>query len=185
MKNYISVLVALLAIIGFTNCTNAPNNADEETTEAATAPASDAGTVATYSTSKFGGTYSFGDDAEKGTVGHLYVFPESDSSLLFYLDVNKGAPSYNMGILLGRMVMMNGVATYFKKEDYQEKGCKLQFSFQDNAVIVTTVKGFEECEFGNGVVVDNNYAKKGSDVPAFFINAEGDTIQFSSAKPEN
>jgi hypothetical protein len=52
-------------------------------------------------------------------------------------------------------------------------------------VAVTTVKGFEECEFGNGVVADNNYAKTSSEIPASFISAEGDTVLFSTAKPEN
>jgi hypothetical protein len=98
MKNILQ-LALLLGIIGFTNCTEAPTNT-EATTEAA--PAAEASAPATLATTKYGGTYSFGDNAEKGPVGHLSVYPESDSSLLFYLDVNKGAPSFNMGMLLGR-----------------------------------------------------------------------------------
>ncbi len=178
-------MLLLFVIIGLTSCSEAPTNneAAAQNTAAEATPA--ASTPATYATSKYGGTYSFGDNAEKGAVGHISVYPESDSSLLFYLDVNKGAPSYNMGLLFGRMTMNNGTGTYFKKEDYQKQGCKLQFSFQDNAVAIATAKGFEECEFGHGVVPDNNYAKRSSEIPASYISAEGDTIQFSSAKPEN
>ena len=182
MKNILQ-LALLLGIIGFTNCTEAPTNNTEATIEAA--PAAEPSTPATFATTKYGGTYSFGGDTDKSSAGHLSVYPASDTSLLFYLEVNKGAPSYNMGMLFGSMNMNNGTATYFKKEDYQKQGCKLQFSFQDNGVTVSTAQGFEECEFGNGVVADNTYAKTSSDIPASYIGPEGDTVLFSTAKPEN
>jgi hypothetical protein len=48
-------------------------------------------------TAKYLGIYSYGDDVEKGKTGTVFIYPETDSTILFYIDLNRGAPSYNMG----------------------------------------------------------------------------------------
>lgn len=47
----------------------------------------------------YAGSYSFGSNVEKRSVGSLIVYPETDSTILFYFQGNKGAPSYNIGQL--------------------------------------------------------------------------------------
>ena len=50
-----------------------------------------------------GGTYSFGDNIETGPVGSVKVYPLSENAALFFLDINRGAPSYNSGQLARKM----------------------------------------------------------------------------------
>src|SRR5258707_15733728 len=64
-------------------------------------------------TVKYAGTYSYGADIEKGRVGNISISPETDTTILFYVDVNRGAPSYNMGALYGRVKIINGRGTFF------------------------------------------------------------------------
>src|ERR1044071_2763340 len=52
--------------------------------------------------SSIGGVYAFGTDPDREAVGSVIIYPESDSTFLFDIDFNRGAPSYNMGLLEGR-----------------------------------------------------------------------------------
>ena len=56
-----------------------------------------------HSTIKYTGTYQLGDDIEKERIGTITIYPETDTTVLFYIDLNRGAPSYNMGQLYGRL----------------------------------------------------------------------------------
>ena len=44
---------------------------------------------------KFGGIYRFGTNVENGPVGGITLYQLYDSTALFYLDICRGAPSYN------------------------------------------------------------------------------------------
>jgi len=135
-------------------------------------------------TAKYAGYYSFGHDVEKGAVGSFTAYPETDSTLLFYLDICRGAPSYNLGQLFDRLVIRGDSALYFTKEDYNEKGCKLKLYFKGDQLTIKTVEGFEECPFGGNVYADNTYYRNRENIPEYFINGEGDTIVFKNMTPE-
>ena len=47
-------------------------------------------------TEKNAGIYSYGD-LEKTRIGTIFIYPETDNSILFNIDLNRGAPSYNIG----------------------------------------------------------------------------------------
>ncbi len=103
-----------------------------------------------------GGTYSFGEDVEKGAVGSVIVYPLTDTSALFFLDVCRGAPSYNLGHLLGQMTIKDNVGTYAEIDsDYMD--CVLKFEFNKDELIVTTEEGHYDCGFGHAVYADHIY----------------------------
>lgn len=136
-------------------------------------------------TEKYAGVYTFGDNLEDGPAGSVTVFPETDSTVLFYLDVSVGAPSYRLGQLYARLKMDNSMGIYITKETYQVKGCKLQFNFTEKALTILTLDSCIECGFGGNVNVDNIYQLKGKKKPVHFINGHGDKVYFEKTKPED
>lgn len=76
-------------------------------------------------TMKYAGTFSYAKD-KNGATGTILIYPESDSTILFYIEINRGAPSYNMGSLYGRLKIIKGQGlTYL-----MTKGANGQFNFQ-------------------------------------------------------
>ncbi len=123
------------------------------------------------------GTYSFGTHPDSGATGTIQLYPLNDTSLLFYLDVNRGAPSYNMGAMLGEVQIKDGRAMYsFKEGDYID--CKLNFIFSGDTLSLVSTDGQSDCGFGYGVYADGNYVLKSHELPRFFLTGEGDTIFF-------
>jgi hypothetical protein len=112
------------------------------------------------STSRLAGTFSFslGNDKASGTV---LVYPETDNTILFYVDLNRGAPSYNMGSLFGRL------------------------KIEDNTLTIATIEKSYDCGFGHGVTVDGTYKRKSTRVPESFETAEGIKYSFKTTTPEN
>ena len=54
------------------------------------------------------GSYSFGISPDSGRTGHLDIYMETDSSIIFCFNLSRGAPSYNMGYLVGRAIVKKG-----------------------------------------------------------------------------
>ena len=126
----------------------------------------------------FGGEYSFGEDIEKGRVGSIIIYPLTNNSALFFLDVCNGAPSYNQGQLLGQISLKDNVGIYNSKNDDDDFNCILKFKFSSGKLEVITETGYEDCGFGGNVYADNKYKLINKSTPNYFINAESDTIQF-------
>lgn len=119
-----------------------------------------------------GGTYAFGEGVEIGPVGSLKVFPVDSEKALFFLDVNRGAPSYNMGQRYGAMSLKGDEGTY------EADGCVLRFEFGQGSVKVQQEAG-TDCGFGANVRADQDYELIDSAVPEFYVKADGDTVKFS------
>lgn len=128
------------------------------------------------------GIYSYGDDIEKGRVGTVSVYTENKDSAMFYIDVNRGAPSYNMGLLLGKVKLENGYGIYYKKDEYSDGGCKFSLKFKPNELTITTLENQDECGFGHGVYIDGIYKRTSDEQPEFYISGEGDKVYFKSIK---
>jgi len=138
---------------------------------------------AQYVTSKFAGTYSFGKDIEKERVGTVIVYPETDSTILYYIDLNRGAPSYNMGSLYSRVKLKNGEAE-FQTQVSPNKCCKWVFKFSNEALTIATVENCVDCGFGYHVYVDGKYFRISKKIPEHFVNGEGRKIFFKETTPE-
>lgn len=116
-----------------------------------------------------GGTYEFGEDIEKGPIGMVKIHPLGADSILFYIDVNRGAPSYNMGQLAGKIALKNGTA------EYKNNDCHVKFSFKDKSLHVDQ-QG--DCEFGHAVSASGEYKLTDPTIPTYYIKSDGDTVRF-------
>jgi hypothetical protein len=137
------------------------------------------------STTKYAGEYGYGRNVEKERIGNLQVYAESDSTILFYMDLNRGAPSYNMGALYGRVRIVNDSGTSFTKFDTLSKGCKLLFHFSNSKIDISTDGEQDDCYFGNGVEADGSFKKYSNKTKPYFENQEGKKIYFIETKPES
>ena len=129
-------------------------------------------------TMKYAGTfYAKGKDSVTGTI---LIYPESDSTVLFYIDINKGAPTYNMGSLYGRLKIIKGHWTYVSKD----QRCQWTIQFSNHKLSIGTVKEFYDCGFGNGVILDGSFEQTSKKVPDHFVNLEGTKYFFKTTTPE-
>ena len=134
-------------------------------------------------TIKYAGTYGFGKSREKGT-GEIIIYPETDSTVLFYLEGNRGAPSYSNGTMYQRLTISKDSATFFMKKDYQVMGCQWKLKFRSSFLTIETIDGRDECEFGYGVIADGKYIRKSSKIPSSFVTMDGQKVFFKSTSPE-
>jgi hypothetical protein len=142
-------------------------------------------TIKTPLTSKYAGTYSKGKDIDKEENGTIFIYPETDSSVLFYFDLNRGAPSYNMGSLYGRVKILNNCGIFNTNSDFSEEGCKLTFQFIKSTLIIKTEDGKSDCGFGHGVFADGKYQKKSNIILDYFEDQESRKVFFKDTKPED
>ncbi len=127
---------------------------------------------------KIVGTYSFGDDDCENGCGRVLIHPESDSTALFYIDVNRGAPSYNSGALKGRIFKNSNDTYLFYSKEYGE--CSLKITLNNNILSVSTEDGKNECGFGYAVRADANYILIDNFVPEYYTTGEDSKIYFES-----
>lgn len=130
-------------------------------------------------TAKYGGVFSYTKE-KSGATGRIMIYPETDVSVLFYIEIVGGAPAHNMGSLYGRLKLNNGQGT-FKSKD---QGCQWTVQFSKDKLTIGTVKEFRNCEFGNGVTVDGVYVRTSNKAPDHFVNLEGVKYFFKSTTPE-
>ncbi len=131
-----------------------------------------------------GGTYSFGDNVEQGPIGSVIVYPLTDSSALFFLDVCRGAPSYNLGQLFGQITLKDSIGIYDSKTEGDDFDCILTFKFSLRKLEVITESGHDDCGFGANVYADHEYKKIDSSIPKYFIDGHGDTSIFDGLTVE-
>ncbi|MFL9845036.1 hypothetical protein [Flavobacterium rhizosphaerae] len=138
-----------------------------------------------YATAKYFGVYSYGTNADEGPIGNVTIYPEDDDHILFYLDVNRGAPSYNMGALYGRIKIKDDKGVYYKDTAKDDAECQLLFTFKGDALKIGVVGNNNNCGFGNGVFADGTYQRVPKEYPLTFTNGEGTEVDFRYTKPED
>jgi hypothetical protein len=112
--------------------------------------------------------------------GLLLIYPESDTSVLFHVTVCIGAPSFNLGITTGRLIVKNDSALYQPAE--YESTCKIMFYFKENEIKLATVSGFGECGFGMNVYADATYKLVKKVTPKYYNNGESTNYNFRDFK---
>ena len=137
------------------------------------------------STTTYAGTYKYGSGNEADAGGVVKVYPESDSTILFYIDICIGEPSYNSGSLYGRVTINRGQGVFSTKNDYSNIGCKWLFDFVNDTLKLSTTDHQYECGFGNGVVVDGCFSRISNIIPEFFENGGSRKVYFKDTKPED
>jgi len=136
--------------------------------------------------SKYSGTYqygSYGDTTQSGPGGQIKVYAESDDTVLFYIDVSRGSPSYNMGSLYDKFYVGSDKGVFYKKFKYTDKPCKWSFVFNDSTLIIETIDDCYDCGFGGNVFADGTYKKVNFIQPDYFEDAHGRKIYFAKTKP--
>ena len=133
----------------------------------------------------YSGSYSYGSNVERGRVASLIVYPETDSTILFYFESNRGAPSYNMGQLYGRLKVINGKGLYFSNSQDSAKPCQFSCEFKGNQALIKTLDEEDNCGFGYGVYIDGAYKRYSRNVPTYFEDETGGKVYFKKTLPEN
>lgn len=196
MKIKILTLISL-SFFALLSCQNNSTNIEEEGGEAAALQDTiveentvtpveeineeDTEFVKEYATSKHLGIYGFDFSKElEGNQGLLLIYPESDTSVLFHLNVCIGAPSFNLGIATGRLIVKNDSALYQPAE--YESSCKIKFYFKDNEIKLETVSGFGDCGFGMNVYADATYKLEKKVTPKYYSNGLNTNYYFRDFK---
>lgn len=136
-------------------------------------------------TSRYAGIYNYGSGGGKGAVGSIVIYPETDTTVLFYIDLNKGKPSFNMGSLYGRVIVNKEKGTFRTTFEQEDKGCEWSFNFAKNSLSIKTIFGSANCGFGNAVYADGKFKKRSNRIVQYFENMEGDKVYFWKTKPED
>lgn len=135
-----------------------------------------------FLTSKYAGEYSWQSKVTADRGGQVTVYPESNTTILFYLYQNKGEPSYNMGDLYGRITITNGSGVFYNS-GFPGANCKFKISFSGEKLKIETLDGKDECGFGGGVYADGEFTRISSKIPEYFEGYDG-RVYFNATKPE-
>lgn len=128
-------------------------------------------------TQKYAGTYSYNPVNFANPFGILLIYPESDTTLLFYIENGSGKPSEATGIVYGRIIIKHDSGIFFLDNSDEFMNCKLYFKFFARKVRITTITGHEDCGYGHGVYSDGIYYRRSAKIPKYFIWG-GDTTYF-------
>lgn len=136
-------------------------------------------------TAKYAGYYSLGKNSNKERVASFIIYPETDSTVLFYFDSNIGPPSYSMGAYYGRITIKGDSAVFYKKLNPSiDSTCKWKFIFSKKRLLLQTIDGQYDCGFGHGVTVDGEFKQESSAIIEECLDLEGQAINFRTLKPE-
>lgn len=129
---------------------------------------------------RYGGIYAFGDPAAEGKAqGRAYIYPENDSTLLFYIWSCNGAPAYNSGEIDGRVSVQDGKATFRQNRNFSGNDCVIHFTFHGDTLAIAQENYDCECGFGHNVDLDDTFLRTTSDIPSYFTTMANDTVYFS------
>ena len=114
---------------------------------------------------KYGGIYAYRNTAIEGAEGTVYIYPEADGDLMFYLNKCIGDPSYRRAIIDGRITLQDGKGTFRESHfDKTKPDCVLHFYFGENAI---TVVQEEECDcnFMENIFVNDRFERVSNEIP--------------------
>jgi len=168
----------LPALVLLAACTDPARQPDATVAPPAVTP------PAALRTATYAGEYNWGDPKREQAGGTLLVYPESDSTVLVYLDISNGPPAFHVGQLYRRVAVRQGVGYCAFREEYDSLGCQLRLVFTPQSVVITTEKGHGECGFGQGVWADETYRRTSAAVPQQFDDGGGRKVVFKTTSPE-
>ena len=141
-------------------------------------------------TARFAGTYMFGsaihkdadeeEDDHVGPGGTVLLYPESDSTMLFFLEVEKGEPANAFGRLTGRISLKSNKGIFTLNNPQGIPICKLSFQIEKRFLDIRTVDGLNDCGFGPGVRADNRFFRYSGEIPECY-EVEGKKTCFEQA----
>ena len=108
---------------------------------------------------KISGTYKF----QRGDGGECDLKVNFEPPVNPFLEISfeiaciRGAPSYNSGWAMAKILMGNDIAVYSRPSSVSDSTCNIIFQFGDNQVKVTQLGMDYDCGFGHAVYVDGLY----------------------------
>lgn len=127
----------------------------------------------------YGGVYSYGPTGDSGRLGTISVYPDSDSTLLFYLELNSGGPSFNNGAIVGQMIIYSpGEADFTLIDESRYLNCSMNFWFTNDSLYVRTNNQTDDCGYGHGVYSSGDFKRVDSETPQYFIDGIGGKMAF-------
>lgn len=180
MRNNILIASILVLVLVNYSCTNTDdgNSSTQEVSPKANANANQA-EIHSWKDFEFGGTYAFGENVDSEAVGTVYIHPISDSSALFFMDLCRGGPTYNMGSVIGELDFKDNIGLYDSKKYDDFFDCGLKFEFNADSLVVTIIPGHEDCGLGHAVYPDHTYYRRSKAIPMYFTrDGNKDTVYF-------
>lgn len=131
----------------------------------------------------FQGEYWNGGKSTGDAYQRLQIHYKKNGEIFFYIEVGRGAPSYNSGALYGKLIAnkTTGHLQYLAKDTTLD--CSLDFAKTNNHIVVKTING--DCPFGYGVFPDGTYKMKKKSNPMYFNDRSGQKIYFEKTDPEH
>jgi hypothetical protein len=105
------------------------------------------------------------EERGQGRMGDLTLFRIEKNKYKFWLSVNRGWPSYNMGELDGFIEVENSRAVYNTKMEFSDSSCAVLFVFSAKSIEVEQSSGSNECGFGHNVYAGGTYKLKTRKAP--------------------
>jgi hypothetical protein len=131
-----------------------------------------------FESNAFTGRYSLSGQNDVRS-GLIQIRPNTNSSFFFYLDINRGPPSYNMGSSFGEATLINPTTAIFKISDTNYK-CELHFSIEKNILSIEEMDYSEAyCGWGHAVSSAGKYRRINSNTP-FYALFDNGIILFDS-----
>jgi hypothetical protein len=171
MKRFFPFAILLFV---FASCSDTP------ATDGTDSVANDTATTTAFN-SPIGGVYSFGTDPAVEAVGTVMIYPESDSTFLFWIDFTRGAPSYNTAQLAERGIIVGDTGIYYADFPDKDESCKIKFYFKKDFVQLENSQ--RDCGFGANCMIDHVYDRRGV-TPEYYIGPERDTVYFNKLAKE-
>jgi hypothetical protein len=127
------------------------------------------------------GIYRVESTRAENSFKQVIVYPYTKSEVRIYLELNKGAPSYNSGALyISLDINDEGRGTYINEYD----SCELIFMFTEELLEIEgdLIQG-SECGFGGNVYATSAYFKINNKSPEEFTTRFGKTYRFRDYSP--
>ncbi len=129
---------------------------------------------------EYAGTYSYGTTSDSGRCGVIYVYPNSDTTLLFYLELSGGAPSYNSGAIVGQMnIYSPGKADFTMIKENDFINCSMNFWFTNDSLYIRTNDEADDCGYGYAVYSHGDFKLTDKKKPEFFVDRRGEKTWFN------
>jgi len=126
------------------------------------------------------GTYGWHGKSDKEPFTLVQIHYTSQNAILFYFEKGLGEPSYNSGVLYGKLTLNKKTGNY-EYLSVEGGDCKLEFVKSNNKVIIKTILG--DCGFGGGVGADGVYPLTDPKNPAYCTTRTGKKVYFDKTPP--
>lgn len=128
------------------------------------------------------GYYYYSVEGGSGAFGSLRIYPETDTTFLFYVEVNRGAPGYNSGAMYSRAYRVDA-ERFEAKDPYAD--CRFELKYSDRSFSIKDLGPEASTCCGANVGLDGCYPQQNDSIYEYFTTRTGgDTIFFDKISPE-